>query len=52
MKFCFTIILFLMLSVLAVSTEAQVNSSQDSLKVDGQAFKFEEPVNGAIDFGG
>lgn len=52
MKFCFTIILFLMLSVLAVSTEAQVSSSQDSLKVDGQAFKFEEPVNGAIDFGG
>ena len=44
MKFCFTIILFLMLSVLAVSTEAQVSSSQDSLKVDGQAFKFEEPV--------
>ena len=41
MKFCFTIILFLMLSVLAVSTEAQVSSSQDSLKVDGQAFKFE-----------
>ena len=33
-----------MLSVLAVSTEAQVSSSQDSLKVDGQAFKFEEPV--------
>ena len=44
MKFCFTIILFLILSVLAISTEAQVSSSQDSLKVDGQAFKFEEPV--------
>ena len=44
MKFCLTIILFSILSVFGGATEAQVSSSQDSLEVDGQTFKFEEAV--------
>ncbi len=44
MKFYLTIILFLILSVLSVTTNAQVSSNQNSLEVDGQTFEFEEPV--------
>ena len=44
MKFCLTIIVFSILSVIAMTTEAQVSSNQDSLKVDEQSFKFEEAV--------
>ncbi len=44
MKFCLTIIVFSILSVIVITAEAQVSSNQDSLKVDGQTIKFEEAV--------